>query len=74
MTEPNYKDMWEKLKAILHSDLDLSLKGLRYTLDPKAPYHFESWDLIGDADCARRCDIVLEMMRDIEMGTEDCNK
>ena len=48
MTELNYKEMWEKLKAILRSDLDLSLKGLRYTLD-----HFESWDLIGDADCAK---------------------
>ena len=69
MTELDYKDMWEKLKAILHSDLDLSLKGLRYTLD-----HFESWDMIGDAECARRCDLMLELMQDIEMGAEDCEK
>ena len=67
--EISYKDMWERLKAILRSDLNLSLNGLRYTLD-----HLDSWDLIGDADCARRCDLMLELMRDIEMGTEDCER
>ncbi len=66
--EHDYKAMWERLKAILRSDLDLSLNGLRYTLD--APHHFDSWNLIGYADCARRCDIVLELMSDIEDGRE----
>ena len=67
--EISYKDMWERLKAILRSDLNLSLNGLRYTLD-----HFDSWDLIGDAECARRCDLMLELMSDIEQGTEDCER
>ena len=71
MTEPDYKEMWEKLKAILHSDLDLSIKGLRHTLSPE---NLDLWYLTRDAECARRCDIVLEMMRDIEIGTEDYKK
>ena len=67
--ETSYRDMGERLKAILRSDLSLSLNGLRYTMD-----HFDSWNLIGDADCARRCDLMLELMRDIEMGTEETER
>ena len=71
MSGLDYKEMWEKLKAILHSDLDLSIKALRHTLSPE---NLDLWYLTKDAECARRCDIVLEMMRDIELRTEDCDK
>ena len=66
--ETSYKDMWERLKAILRSDLALSLKELRYDCD-----HVETWEMMMNAECARRSDTMLELMRDIEDGKDGAN-
>ena len=66
--EISYKDMWERLKAILRSDLNLSLKELRYDCDS-----VETWEMMMNAECARRSDTMLELMRDIEDGKDGVN-